>query len=395
MSQRARVYLLVAVVLAATFGLIGASILRRPSSANGSSALPSNEVAPSGAPTGWAATVPSSLHAAFSVPVPAVDLNGPEVTGPDVTIDTYPGEITTVAGSPSGRTQDGVGGSAGFATMGGVAVWHGVGYVMTQGAVRTVDLKTGAVGTLAGSATETGCVEGAVGAAVRFEGLPASGAATDGTDVFVADGCGIADVTIASGATRFLTKWAGPLTLGPDAHIYAVAEMPAGPSASPGTIVRIDPVSGAHESYLTLPAGSYVLGLATDAISLWASVDEGPSAPTVLYQVKFSDASVTRYVAPGIDVVGAGQLVSAGRYLYAPSVGNLGVLQFDKNSGSWALVVGGFAGNLDGVWANTKFGYVRGLASDARSAIWVADDGNHTFRRLRINAAAALNLGVP
>lgn len=356
MLSRARVYLLIGIVLAASIGAIGASILRSRSATPGADALPSNVVAAKGAAIGWAMPKPSTLKAAFAVSVPSVNLNSPHLPIPDATVYAYPGDIKTVAGHPSDGTEDGVGPAAGFATMGGVAVANGVAYVMTEGALRTVDLKTGEVGTLAGSATTSGCVAGATGSATRFNALPASSAATDGTEVFVGDGCGLAEVSIASGATKFLEPWSGPLTLGPDGYLYAVAEMPAGPSANPRTIVRIDPTSGTEQTYLTLPAGSVVLGLAADATSLWASVDEGPSSPTVIDSVDFSNTSVTRYAAPGIDVVGAGQLASAGPYLYAPSVGNLGVLQFTKGKGSWGLAVGGTAGNLDGVWHNAQFG---------------------------------------
>lgn len=389
MLQRTRVYLIVVAILAGTFGVFGVALLRGGDTSPHAATTPGDTVPTRGAAIGFAAPSPSPLHAAFTVPVPHVDLTSRHLPLPDANVDIYPADIVTLAGHAEHQTVDGVGDQAGFSTMGGVAVVGRTAYVMTLGAVRTVDLDSGTVGTLAGSATGSGCVAGSSGAETRFGGLPGN-AATDGESIFVADGaCGIARVSIVTGATNFLVPSPGPLAVGPDGHLYASPTSDGG-----GTIVRIDPASGTQQTYLSLAPGNTVLGMTADSMALWVSVDEGPSAPSVIDRVAFADGSVTRYAAEGIDVVGAGQLASAGKYLYAPSVSGLGVLRFSKDSGAWGLVIGDETpGNRDGVWHNAELRFVRGLASDGLSAIWVSDDGNYTFRKLEFNSGAAMHLG--
>jgi hypothetical protein len=109
--------------------------------------------------------------------------------------------------------------------------------------------------------------------------------------------------------------------------------------------------------------------------------------------VRFVDGVVTRHAVEGFDVVGTGQLASAGPYLYAPSVENVGVLRFTKRVGAWGLTAGGNQGDNDGMWSFASFGAVRGLASDGSDQIWVTDAGNRSLRAVEFSQRAGLSLG--
>jgi len=342
--------------------------------------MPAQRVAPYGTALGVASPTPAAQHAGFLVPVSIPSEPNSPFLG-DWTLDVYPADVKTFAGRGSGHAD------APFGGMGGVVTVDGAAYVVTADAITAVDLQTGAITTFAGSPTEQGCVAAGDPSAVRFRG-PAGDVATDGHELFVADGCGISKVSLSSGATTSLTSWSGPLTVGPDGYLYA-GSFVQGQAA----IVQVNPATGTMRHYVTFPSGSYVMGLAADGAFLWASVDEGPSSPAVIDQISFADGTITRYAAPGVDVVGTGQLVSAGLYLYAPAVGGHGVIQYTKHEGVWGEAVGGDAGDQDGVWAEGTFGDVRGIASDGRE-LWVTDVTNDQLRRVRFNALAGQQMGV-
>jgi hypothetical protein len=384
-NQRAQTYVVVGVICALAFGGLGISLLRsgshHSSAATANGAYPTQKVPPKGQPVGFAMLVPSNQRAEFLVQVPPTD--GPASSFPgESNLDVFPSQVMTLATKASTGSESG----AAFNHMGGVVVIEGVAYVLTEGAVTAVDLKSGTVRTLAGSLTDTGCAAAADASAVRFKG-PAGDVATDGHDLFVADGCGISKVSLLNGATSSLEAWSGALAIGPDGELYAGSAV-EGKSA----IMQVDPASGAAKTYVALPSGSYVLGVAADAQFLWAAVDEGPSSPTVVDRIGFADGAITRYALEGVDVVGAGQLVSAGRYLYAPSVGNLGVLRFTKLNGTWGLTIGGKAGDSDGVWHRGSFGEIRGIASDGHD-LWVTDAENSQLREVSYSVVAGSQLG--
>src|SRR5207249_9560045 len=97
----------------------------------------------------------------------------------------------------------------------------GFAYVFTSGAIRKVNLSTAQVTTLAGSATQTGCVQSNDPTAVRFSNTPGA-IDSDGTTIFVDDeGCNqTRRVTIATGATSLLASQKGPLTFASDGCLY-------------------------------------------------------------------------------------------------------------------------------------------------------------------------------
>lgn len=120
-------------------------------------------------------------------------------------MDLASGEVTTLAGSPSARgTTDGVGASARFSpsiyglTTDGTNIYATETFDFT---IRKIVIASGAVTTLAGSAGNTGSLDG-IGNRARFA-FP-TGITTDGTNLFVADHRTIRKVVIATGAVTTL-----------------------------------------------------------------------------------------------------------------------------------------------------------------------------------------------
>jgi hypothetical protein len=391
-TTRVQTYLVAGTIVALVVGWFGVAYLRADSAQPGgdpeqvglgNAATPSQVVAPVGQAVGGPVPSPAPFKADFTVDVPPPPTISPldpgydDLATADKIVDVFPGEVETWVGAEA----------TGLDEMGGAAIDGRTAFVATADSLLAVDLKSGDVTTLAGSPGQAGCLPSSEAADVRLQG-PGGDVALAGHNLFVSTGCGIAKIDTLSGATSFLEPWSGPLTIGPDGHLYVGASMDGQP-----VIVRVDPADGTTTRYLALPPGSAVMGLAADAEYLWAVVDEGPSSPSVVDTVRFADGIVMRYAVQGFDVAGAGQLASAGPYLYAPSVGNLGVLRFTKRLGAWGLAAGGNEGNEDGIWNWAGFGAVRGLASDGSDQIWVTDSINHSLRAVAFSQRAGLMLG--
>src|SRR6266498_631967 len=109
---------------------------------------------------------------------------------PTTTVDINPARITTFAGNGTNATVDNANGlNASFKDMAGAVVVGNYAYVSTAGAIRKVDLTSSQVTTLAGSATQSGCVENNDPTLVRFS-LNIGQITSDGTYLYTADpGC--------------------------------------------------------------------------------------------------------------------------------------------------------------------------------------------------------------
>jgi len=298
----------------------------------------------------------------------------------DTTVNIFPGKVTTVASS--------------LGTMGGVTVVGGVAYLATAGAIKTVDVATGQVGTLVSSSSLV---------------APAD-IDSDGTYLYVADpGLGIWKIyriTIATGAISTVIQGASgdnwsSLTLGPDGFLYAARCCNVG-------VDKIDPSTGARtqnwaQTITVIVNGQpvsktigTVSGLAADSQYLWiACVLSGSTQPS-LVRMTFSDPTTgTWYQAPGgAALLGLGQIMSAGNYLYLPwSQQSDGVERFTKRTGGVGLIAGNpTSGDVDGEWNNAKFQQVTGLASDGTN-IWVADGGNHELKKITFADTRAREFG--
>ena len=153
-----------------------------------------------------------------------------------------------MAGNGADATVDGSATTASFKQMSGVAVAGGFAYVGTSGAVRRLELATGAVSTLSGTAgTETGCTDSPDPALARF---PSSfGLVTDGSSLYTASCGGVRRISLATGSTSLLTTTpGGHLALGPDGFLYLSTTV-----SSMATVLRVDTNTGANSTFATLP----------------------------------------------------------------------------------------------------------------------------------------------
>jgi hypothetical protein len=118
------------------------------------------------------------------------------------------GAVTTLAGSANiwGAT-DGIGSVASFYRPQGITTGGTFLYVADGNSViRKIEISTSVVTTLAGSANNWGATDG-IGTAARFFGP--TGITTDGTNLYVTDNCTIRKIEIATGTVTTLAGTAG------------------------------------------------------------------------------------------------------------------------------------------------------------------------------------------
>jgi hypothetical protein len=121
-----------------------------------------------------------------------------------------PAALWLTAGSGTVATTDGTGPAASFKDMGGVAVVSGFAYVGTVGAIRKVNLSTGAVTTLAGDPSATGCTDSTTPSSVRMGSVRS--VTSDGTNLYAVSDCGVKKTVLSSGATSTLVTITAPTT---------------------------------------------------------------------------------------------------------------------------------------------------------------------------------------
>ena len=328
----------------------------------------------------FAVDVPSPVEWPPGEPVPDDLFFG------DRNVIVSPGESETLAGDGEAANRDGVGNEASFGDMGGLAVIDRTAFVATSTAIRQVNLDTAEVTTRSGSPTESGCATGSA-TTTRLRG-PAGDLVTDGVNLYAATGCGVVTIDPTTGSTSLLVPWAGALAVGPDGWLYIGRDH--GP-----TIARIDPSTGEATTFITYEQGSQVFGLTADSQYLWASV-AGPRGRIAMDRIEFETGEIVRHTSPyDYDVVGIGQLSSAGNYLYAPSVSGWGVLEYTKRHAAWGMAVGGDHGDSDGVWNAATFGSIPAVASDGAGAILFVDAENHKLRRVSFSSTAGAGMGYP
>lgn len=305
------------------------------------------------------------------------------------------GTVSTLAGSGSLTSSDGMGVSAGVPSPSGLHVVGGSAYFGASGYIRKVDLASGAVSSVVGNgsfslADNTNPLNARVCNPIALT--------DDGSSLLFIDQCGMLDLyvrkmSLVSGAVTTLvtrtdvTNMYSGLTTGPGGAVYASSN-----SLSPAVVVRIDPVTGARTQVATLPtwSGNTRTWLAADSTALWVATD-GCTATSVcgaIFKVDPASGSVT-HVATGLGLLSQ-TLVSAGSYLYtatAPSAPGISVAgaqlkRITKSDGSVRLIAGsGVSGYQNGDGAEAWFSGISGLDTNG-SALWVADRGNHRIRKI-------------
>lgn len=275
---------------------------------------------------------------------------------------TPAGVVTTVAGSPglSGST-NGTGSAARFSYVTGVAV-DGSGNVLVADYSNDLVRKmtpAAAVTTLAGGAGGLGATDGTGGAA-QFNS-PA-GVAVDATNtLYVADTKNhtIRKITPAGGVT---TLAGSPSKPGSSNGTGGTARFntPSGVAvATNGTIYVADTYNQTIRKIT--PAG---------AVTTFAGFPTGPGTNN-------GTGSTARFNFPG------GVAVSTNGIVYVADTRNHTIRKITP-----AAVVTTFAGSPtlsgtnDGVGGAARFNFPQGLAADRLGNVYVADEGNHTIRKI-------------
>jgi len=304
----------------------------------------------------------------------------------ETNVNIYPGKATTYAGNGTNATVDGTGTSASFKDMGGVEVVRdGSGnpfaYVATTGSIRKVNLQTGQVSTLTGSATATGCTYSPDPAQVRLD--TPHDLSSDGSYLYTRCGNDVVKISLASGeASKIVTLSAGNyggLTYAADGYLYV--------GMCCGSLRQVHPVNG---TVTTIDLGGLssdysAQGLASDAQYLWiAQKWTFSNGSAVLDRVTLpivGQPQVQRFTYSA-SVFGTGQLVSTGNYLYMTSFADTELLRITKADGKIVKAAGTpDAGFADGTGTDAWFAGITGVASDG-TRLWVADSGNHRLRKL-------------
>jgi uncharacterized repeat protein (TIGR02543 family) len=306
------------------------------------------------------------LSASFSSPA-FLDTDGTRLFVADLAnhtvrqIEISTGAVTTLAGTAgTPGSADGIGASALFDMPMGIATDGTYVYVVdsSQCTIRRITIATGAVTTIAGSAGTAGSDDG-VGSAARFS--DPYDITTDGANLYVTDfgNSTIRQIEIASGVVTTLAGTAG--SIGSDDGIGAAASFnsPAGLTTD-GTNLYVADTSNYTIRQVVIATGA-VTTLAGTAGSLGS--DDGIGGA----------ASFNMPVG----------ITSDGGNLYVTDMDNHTIRQIVIAAGAVTTLAGtaGSPGSDDGSGAGASFNTPVGIATDGTD-LYVGDYGNHTIRRI-------------
>jgi hypothetical protein len=289
------------------------------------------------------------------------------------------------------------------AAPGAAAVVSG-GYIYVDDAghsIQKIDLATGESSDLVDPTHVYygGCVwEGASGATAQLNNV--GHLATDGHYLYVADGCGLTRVSLATGATaRFALRGYAPtgVTVGPDGNIYATVGQ---------QVFKIDPVSGVAGPFADFGSGHIEYGLTSDADSLYVSDYYVVSGEHRIARVSLADGSVSTLVSD--PALGFGNLQSIGDYIYLggyePSLQADSILRAVNKSNATIYDIAGLdfynwgpnhtisgppiTGHVDGTSSDSLFTNIEDVTSDGTS-LYAVDAG----RLRKIGSSSSVSFG--
>ena len=288
-------------------------------------------------------------------------------------VELATGMVTTLAGSAGLKgALDAAGTMARFSRPIGITT-DGINlYVTDEGShtIRKVVIATGEVTTLAGSPGATGSND-AIGPAAQFN-YP-NGITTDGLKLYVSDSHSnaIRKVVIATGEVTTLVKSVGA----------------AGSPNATGTGARFN----------------YPSGITTDGKNLFV-VDKYNHA---IRKVVIATGEVTTFagssgVNGATDATGVAaqfdfpnSITTDGTNLYVAENGNHTIRKVAISTG-WVTTLAGSArviGSTDAVGTAARFNYPNGITTDGTN-LYVAENGNHTIRKIGIAAGPSVLPGL-
>lgn len=317
------------------------------------------------------------------------------------------GAVTTLAGAAGmPGSADGIGAAASFNCPAGITT-DGANLYVTEvrgNTIRKIVISSGAVTTLAGTAGVTGSLDG-TGASAQFYGP--FGIATDGTALYVADSGNstIRKVEIATGTVTTVAGTAG--ILGTTDGIGAAASFiyPVGVALNgadlyvteQGGIRKIALTSGTVTTFADTVSGQ---DITSDGLNLYV-----PSGYTI-HKIVLATGEVTTLAGTaGVwgSADGSGAAASFNGACGITIVGtNLYVTEFTNNtirkieiSGAKVTTLAGTAnpsaGSSDGRGSAASFYAPLGITTDGIN-LYVADMANHTIRKIEISTGEVTTL---
>lgn len=269
------------------------------------------------------------------------------------------GVVTTLTGSPSsGLPIDGTGTAATFGHPQGITTDGTYLYVLDgQGStIRQIEISTGVVTTLAGSAFEFGASNG-IGTAARFHS--ATSITTDGKNLYVTDATNrtIRNMEISTGAVTTL-------------------------AGTPGIIGSADG-TGAAASFSDL-----LQGITTDGTNLYVADSRTIRKIVISTGVVTTLAGDANFDSP-IDGIGAAAnfyrvagITTDGANLYVTDLGAIRKIVISTGEVTTIAGKAWTVGATDGTGAAASFQYPYGITTDGTS-LYVADTGNNLIRKIR------------
>ena len=277
------------------------------------------------------------------------------------------GVVTTLAGiAGNPGSLDATGTAATFHTPYGIATVGTSLFVADTGnsTIRKIDIASGLVSTLTGSAGASGSTDGTVTAALFYA---PGGITTDGTNLYVADTGNntIRKIDIASGLVSTLTGSAG--------------------------------VSGSTDGTGTSATFNLPFGITTDGTNLYVA-DTGNSTirkidiasglvsvSTMTVTDATTGTAATFHTPYGI--------ATDGTSLFVADTGNNTIRKIDIASGVVTAFVGtaGVSGSTDGTGAAASFNHPAGITIDG-TILYVSDTGNNTIRKVIISSGVVTTL---
>jgi hypothetical protein len=333
------------------------------------------------------------------------------------------GTVTTLAGAAgfSGST-DGIGTSARFNDPDGITT-DGTNLYVTEyyeNTVRKIVIATGTVTTLAGTAGVVGSADG-TGAAASFKSP--IGVTTDGTYLFLTDdgNSTIRKIDIASGAVTTLAGTAGIIGSADGIGTASSFSNPAGivinganlyvVDQSSNTIRSIVISTGVVSTLAGTPAttdGSgaaarfnYPIGITTDGINLYVADQDNRTIRKIGISTGVATTLAGSAGTSGsADGIGASasfdypdSITTDGTNLYMTDYGNNTIRKIAIASSAVTTLAGtaGVTGSADGVGGAASFNHPRGITTDEKN-LYVVDGSNNTIRKIVIATGAVTTL---
>jgi hypothetical protein len=282
-------------------------------------------------------------------------------------VDIATGAVTTIAGSPGiAGTSDGSGSTARFRSPAGLA-FDGAGKLLvtdqSNHTIRQLDLATGHVSTLAGSAGVSGTTD-ATGSDARFKNP--RGLAMDGPGRLLIADAGNDTIRQVDLATATVTTLAGSNPVGSKDGTGADAQFRSPMDVASDGAGNLFVTDRENHSIRKIVVATRVVSTFAGATGTWGS-DDGTGV----------DARFRSPVAVTSD--GAGNLFIADAF-------NHTIRKVVMATGAVSTLAGsaGEIGSADGFGSTARFYFPIGVASDGAGNLYVADSTNQTIRKIVI-----------